>query len=207
MSRSLLLIVTFLLSLFSSHAPAAAVTSLKNFVDKVRTFRTEFSQTLLDQNFQIMQKTSGSMLFARPGKFRWGYETPYQQLIVGDGEYVWFYDQDLEQVTVRKLDLTLGSTPAALLAGEGTIEQDFDLQEIEVQGELEWLEAIPKSEETSFELIRLGFSHAGELREMILRDNLGQFTWLIFSQAEQNPELPDTLFQFTPPAGVDIIRD
>jgi len=207
MTRSLLLIVTFLLGLFSSHAPAAAIASLNNFVDKVQTFRAEFSQTLLDQNFQILQKTGGSMLFARPGKFRWSYETPYQQLIVGDGEYVWFYDQDLEQVTVRKLDLTLGSTPAALLAGGKTIEQDFDLQEIEAQGELEWLEAIPKSEETSFELIRLGFSHAGELREMILRDNLGQFTWLIFSQAEQNPELPDTLFQFTTPAGVDIIRD
>jgi len=186
---------------------AAAIASLNHFVEKVQTFRTAFSQTLLDQNFRILQKSSGSMLFARPDKFRWTYETPYQQLIVGDGERVWFYDQDLEQVTVRKLDLTLGSTPAALLAGGKAVEKNFDLQEIEAQGELEWLEAIPKSEESSFELIRLGFSRAGELREMILRDNLGQFTWLIFSQTEQNPELPDTLFQFTPPDGVDVIRD
>lgn len=207
MIRSLLIAVIFLFGLFSAQAQAAATASLNHFVDKVQTFRTAFSQTLLDQNFRILQKSSGSMLFARPGRFRWTYETPYQQLIVGDGERVWFYDQDLEQVTVRKLDLTLGSTPAALLAGGKTIEKDFDLQEIEAQGELEWLEAIPKSEESSFELIRLGFSRAGELREMILRDNLGQFTWLIFSQTEQNPDLPDTLFQFTPPDGVDVIRD
>jgi len=207
MIRSLLILVAFLLGLFSTQTPAAAIASLNNFVDKVQTFRAEFSQTLLDQKFRILQKSSGSMLFARPGKFRWTYEIPYQQLIVGDGERVWFYDQDLEQVTVRKLDLTLGSTPAALLAGGKAVEEDFDLQEIEAQGELEWLEAIPKSEETSFELIRLGFSRTGELREMILRDNLGQFTWLIFSQTEQNPELPATLFQFTPPANADIISD
>lgn len=207
MIRSLLIIIALLLSLFSSQVSAAAVASLKNFVDKVQTFRAEFSQTLLDQNFRVLQKSGGKMLFARPGKFRWSYDTPYQQLIVGDGVQVWFYDQDLEQVTVRKLDITLGSTPAALLAGGETIEQDFDLQEIEAQGELEWLEAISKSEDASFELIRLGFSRAGELREMILRDNLGQLTWLIFSHTEHNPALPDDLFQFTPPAGVDIIRD
>lgn len=208
MIRIPLIFIAILLVSFSSFTQAAAVTSLKVFVDKVLTFRAEFSQILLDQNFKIIQKTSGSMLFSRPGKFRWTYEHPYQQLIVCDGERVWFYDQDLEQVTVRKLDLTLGSTPAALLAGGKAIEQDFELQEIEVQeGQLEWLEAISKSEESSFELIRLGFSPSGELREMILRDNLGQFTWLIFSKTEQNPELADSLFQFTPPAGVDIIRD
>ncbi len=208
MLRLPLIIFIVLQVLFSSTTQAAAVASLKIFVDKVQTYQAEFSQTLLDQNFKIIQKTSGSMMFARPGRFRWTYESPYQQIIVGDGERVWFYDQDLEQVTVRKLDLTLGSTPAALLAGGKAIEEDFELQEIEAQeGQLEWLEAIPKSEETSFELIRLGFSRSGELREMILRDNLGQFTWLIFSKTEQNSELADSLFQFTPPVGVDIIRD
>ncbi|MDT8364103.1 MAG: outer membrane lipoprotein chaperone LolA [Nitrosomonas sp.] len=207
MTRLSLIPLVLLFGFLSSHAQAAAVTSLKNFVDKAQTFRAKFSQTLLDQNFQIIQKTSGSMMFARPGKFRWTYENPYPSLIVGDGEHVWFYDQDLEQVTVRKLDITLDSTPAALLAGGKAIEQDFELQEAETQGELEWLEAIPKNEEPSFELIRLGFSPSGELREMILRDNFGQFTWLIFSQIEQNPELPATLFQFTPPASADIIRD
>jgi outer membrane lipoprotein carrier protein len=186
---------------------ATAVESLKTFVDKVSTFRADFSQTLLDKNFRVIQKASGSMMFERPGKFRWTYEQPYQQLIVGDGKQVWFYDQDLDQVTVRQLDLALGSTPAALLAGSNTIERDFDLHEIDAQGQLEWLEAVPKNQESAFELVRLGFSQTGMLREMVLRDSFGQVTWLIFSRTEQNPVLEPDLFQFTPPAGADVIRD
>jgi len=186
---------------------ASAVASLKAFVNKALTFQANFSQTLLDKNFQVIRKASGSMMFERPGKFRWVYDQPYQQLIVGDGKQVWFYDQDLAQVTVHRLDQALGSTPAALLAGGNTIERDFNLQEIDVQGETEWLEAIPKNQENSFELIRLGFSKTGILREMVLRDSFDQVTWLIFSEIEQNPSLAPDLFQFTPPEGVDVISD
>lgn len=186
---------------------ASAVASLKAFVNKALTFQANFSQTLLDKNFQVIRKASGSMMFERPGKFRWVYDQPYQQLIVGDGKQVWFYDQDLAQVTVHRLDQALGSTPAALLAGGNTIERDFNLQEIDVQGETEWLEAIPKNQENSFELIRLGFSKTGILREMVLRDSFDQVTWLIFSEIEQNLSLAPDLFQFTPPEGVDVIRD
>lgn len=203
----LLLISALFGCLFPILVQAAAGESLKTFVSKTQTFRADFSQTLLDKNFQVVQKASGNMMFERPGKFRWVYEQPYEQLIVGDGEQVWFYDQDLAQVTVRRLDLALGSTPAALLAGGNTIEHDFDLQEINTQGQLEWVEAHPKNQEGTFELIRLGFSQTGILREMVLRDSFGQVTWLIFSRIEQNPELVPDLFQFTPPAGVDVIRD
>jgi outer membrane lipoprotein carrier protein len=204
----LIFMLGLLCALLTMQAQAAAVKSLKTFVDQALTFRADFSQTLLDKNLRVIQKASGSMMFERPGKFRWTYEQPYQQLIVGDGQRVWFYDQDLDQVTVRQLDLALGSTPAALLAGSNAIERDFDLLEIEAQeGQLEWLEAIPKSRESVFELIRLGFSQAGLLREMVLRDSFGQVTWLIFSQIEQNPTLAPDLFQFTPPAGADVISD
>jgi len=204
----LIFMLGLLCALLTTQAQAAAVKSLKTFVDQALTFRADFSQTLLDKNLRVIQKASGSMMFERPGKFRWTYEQPYQQLIVGDGQRVWFYDQDLDQVTVRQLDLALGSTPAALLAGSNAIERDFDLLEIEAQeGQLEWLEAIPKSRESVFELIRLGFSQAGLLREMVLRDSFGQVTWLIFSQIEQNPTLAPDLFQFTPPAGADVISD
>jgi outer membrane lipoprotein carrier protein len=204
----LIFMLGLLCALLTTQAQAAAVKSLKTFVDQALTFRADFSQTLLDKNLRVIQKASGSMMFERPGKFRWTYEQPYQQLIVADGQRVWFYDQDLDQVTVRQLDLALGSTPAALLAGSNAIERDFDLLEIEAQeGQLEWLEAIPKSRESVFELIRLGFSQAGLLREMVLRDSFGQVTWLIFSQIEQNPTLAPDLFQFTPPAGADVISD
>ncbi len=145
MIRSLLIITAFLLSLFSSQVPAAAVASLKNFVDKVQTFRAGFSQTLLDQNFRVLQKSGGSMLFARPGKFRWSYDTPYQQLIVGDGEQVWFYDQDLEQVTARKLDITLGSTPAALLAGGKQLNRILICRKSRRKGNLNGWKPVPKA--------------------------------------------------------------
>jgi len=123
---------------------AGAMNSLDSFVKDVRKSRAIFSQILLDKNAKIIQESNGTMQFERPGKFRWHYEKPYEQLIIGNGETVWFYDIDLNQVTVRKLDIAIGSSPAALLAGENTIESNFDLNEIGLQGELEWLEAKPK---------------------------------------------------------------
>lgn len=197
----------WLLCLFSLITQASAIDSLKAFVQKAQTFKAVFSQTLLDKNLQVVQEASGVMMFERPGKFRWTYEKPYQQLIVGDGAKVWFYDQDLNQVTVRQLDLAIGSSPAALLAGSSTIERDFNLTEIEVDDEIEWLEATPKAQESTFELIRMGFSQTGELREMVLRDNFGQFTLLVFTDLAANPVLAPDLFQFTPPEGADVISD
>ena len=93
------------------------------------------------------------------------------------------------------------------MAGSSTIERNFDLTEIEVNDEMEWLEAIPKTKESTFELIRMGFSQKGELREMVLRDNFGQFTLLVFTDLETNPVLASDLFQFTPPKGADVISD
>ncbi|SDW76968.1 outer membrane lipoprotein chaperone LolA [Nitrosomonas communis] len=197
----------WLLCLLPVFAQASAIDSLRTFVQKAQTFKAVFSQTLLNKNIQVMQEATGVMMFERPGKFRWTYEKPYQQLIVGDGSRVWFYDQDLNQVTVRRLDVAIGSSPAALLAGSSTIERNFDLAEIEVNDEMEWLEAIPKTKESTFELIRMGFSQKGELREMVLRDNFGQFTLLVFTDLETNPVLSPNLFQFTPPKGADVISD
>jgi outer membrane lipoprotein carrier protein len=204
MSRFILILLFFL---FSQLTYASAIDSLRSFVQQAHTFKAVFSQTLLDKNLQVMQEASGTMMFERPGKFRWVYEKPYQQLIVGDGSRVWFYDQDLNQVTVRQLDLAIGSSPAALLAGSSTIERDFELTDIDVQDDMEWLEATPRAKESTFELIRMGFSKAGELREMVLRDNFGQFTLLVFTDLDANLDLSPDLFQFTPPEGADVISD
>lgn len=204
MFRACLSLLLFLLSAF---AHASAIDSLKAFVQQAHTFKAAFSQTLLDKNLQVMQQASGVMMFERPGKFRWMYEKPYQQLIVGDGSRVWFYDHDLNQVTVRQLDLAIGSSPAALLAGGSAIERDFELAELEVHDDIEWLEAVPKAKESTFELIRMGFTPSGELREMVLRDNFGQFTLLAFTDLDTNPVLPPDLFRFTPPEGADVISD
>ena len=196
-----------MLSLFPIWVQASAVEHLREFVQKTQTFKASFHQKLLDQQYQVIQEASGSMMFQRPGKFRWVYEKPYQQLIVGDGNRVWFYDQDLNQVTVRQLDLAIGNSPAALLAGSSAIEKDFNLTDINVEDEIDWLEATPKHKETNFELIRMGFSKTGKLQEMILRDNFGQFTLLVFSETDFNPSLANELFQFKPPSGADVISD
>jgi outer membrane lipoprotein carrier protein len=190
-----------------SIAEASAISSLKTFVRDTRTVRATFSQTVLDRNMQVVQKGGGTMQFERPGKFRWVYEKPYKQLIVGDGAKVWFYDQDLNQVTVRKLDVAIGSSPAALLAGSGDIENDFDLSEINPEGDTEWLEAKPKARESTFEWVRLGFSRDGVLKAMELHDNFGQTTMLAFSRLERNPRIPAELFKFSPPEGADVISE
>lgn len=196
-----------LLCLFTSIAEAGAIHSLKTFIQDTRTVRAVFLQTVLDRNAQVVQRGSGTMQFERPGKFRWVYEKPYEQLIVGDGARIWFYDRDLNQVTVRKLDLAIGSSPAALLAGSSDIETSFDLTDIGLQGDTEWLEARPKTKEGTFEWVRLGFTPQGVLKAMELQDNFGQTTVLTFSGLERNPKLASELFKFNPPEGADVISD
>ncbi len=201
------LLLLLLASLMPALTEASATESLKNFIKETRTVRANFSQTLYDKNARTLQESKGTMLFERPEKFRWTYEKPYEQLIVGDGTQVWFYDQDLNQVTIRQFNIAIGSSPAALLAGSSTIEDNFVLNELGLQNEIEWLEAIPKSKESAFEFIQMGFSPDGMLRIMALRDSFGQTTLLTFSDLEKNPKLPIELFKFTPPANADVISD
>ncbi|MDO8334831.1 MAG: outer membrane lipoprotein chaperone LolA [Nitrosomonas sp.] len=206
-SRCARLLLLLLASLMPALTEAAATENLKNFIKETRTVRANFSQTLYDKNARTLQESKGTMLFERPEKFRWTYEKPYEQLIVGDGTQVWFYDQDLNQVTIRQFNIAIGSSPAALLAGSSTIEDNFVLNELGLQNEIEWLEAIPKSKESAFEFIQMGFSPDGMLRIMALRDSFGQTTLLTFSDLEKNPKLPVELFKFTPPANADVISD
>jgi outer membrane lipoprotein carrier protein len=195
-----------LLLLFPAMAVASGVDSLKNFLHHSRTVKAQFTQTVLDRNGKQVQAASGAMQFSRPGKFRWEYEKPYPQLIVGDGAKVWMYDTDLNQVTVKKLDQALGSTPAALLAGNNAIEQNFTLSEGVKNNGLEWVEASPKGKEGSFERIRLAF-RGSTLEVMELRDHFGQTTLIRFSGLELNPRLDPRLFAFAPPPGADVIGD
>jgi len=196
-----------LLIFASSDVSATAIENLKLFIRQTQTVQAHFSQALADKNARIIQRSSGIMQFERPDKFRWIYKTPYEQSIIGDGEKVWFYDHDLNQVTVRQFNIAIGSSPAALLAGSGAIEENFELVNLGKQEEIEWLEATPKNKDSTFEFIQMGFSLQGELQFMALRDNFGQTTYLTFSELNKNPKLPDNAFKFAPPEGVDIISE
>jgi outer membrane lipoprotein carrier protein len=199
--------LSFLLVAFSPlTVHATAVDQLKSFIQTTRSARADFSQAVFDRSGKKLQQASGTMAFSRPGKFRWAYQKPYEQLIVGDGESIWVYDKELDQVTVKRLDRALGSSPAALLAGSNEIENRFDLRDAGSRHGLEWLEATPKDKESTFESVRMGFD--GEsLVAMELRDHFGQTTTIRFSDVEKNPSLAPELFQFAPPKGADVIRD
>lgn len=196
----------FVVMLFPAVSNASAIEKLKAFVSATHSFRAHFEQSVANGKLGAAQHASGEMMFSRPGKFRWIYQKPYEQLIVGDSKKLWVYDADLNQVTSRNLDQAIGSSPAALLAGQNEIEKMYDLAEGKTENGIEWLEATPKSKESSFQGVRMGFSH-NELAVMELRDYFGQVTLIRFSQLEKNPHLSADLFKFTPPKGADVIGE
>ncbi len=193
-------------SLVSGSAHAGAIDRLHNFLETTKTLRADFAQIVVARNGKRPQHSAGVMMISRPGKFRWQIERPYSQLLVGDGEKIWMYDPDLRQVTVKKMDAALGSTPAALLVGGNSLEKNFNLRELGEREGLEWLEATPKAADGSFEKLQLGFS-GDSLKAMELFDNFGQTTSLVFSNLQRNPALPAAGFRFVPPAGADVIGE
>jgi outer membrane lipoprotein carrier protein len=187
-------------------AHGASIEMLKNLLQQTNSGKARFAQIVVDKNLKELQKATGTMQFVRPGRFRWEYDKPYEQTIVGDGAKLWIYDKDLNQVTVRKLDKALGGSPAALLAGSNEIEKSYDLTNLGPQEGLDWLEAIPKTKDTTFERVRLGFGKAG-LEAMELRDQFAQTTVIKFANVERNPKISPDVFRFTPPKGADVITD
>jgi len=187
-------------------ALSGSLERFSEFIDQTLTARGEFEQKIYDRNRTLLQESRGTLVFSRPGKFRWTYVKPYAQLIVGDGSRVWIYDEDLKQVTVKKLDQALGSTPAALLAGNNEAMRAFRLSDQGAKGGLEWLEATPRDKEGGFERIRMGFGASG-LEVMELLDGFGQTTVLRFRSFQRNPRLDPALFRFVPPKGADVIGD
>lgn len=194
-----------LLVLSSLASEAAGVDQLRTFLAQTQSARGSFSQTVLGRSGRKPQASSGTFEFARPGKFRWVYEKPYAQLLVGDGRRFWSYDRDLEQVTVKKIGDALGSSPAALLAGDA-LDRNFDIRNDGSGDGLEYIEARPKAQDSGFASVRMGF-RGGLPRVMEIHDNFGQTTLLRFDGFTPNPALSGSEFRFTPPPGVDVVGD
>jgi outer membrane lipoprotein carrier protein len=195
-----------LLVVFSAAAQAAAIERFKSFARSTQSARADFEQKVLDRSGKQVQLAKGSFVFQRPGKFRWVYAKPVDQVIVGDGERVWIHDRDLNQVTVRRLSKALGSTPAALLAGGADVEKAFELSEAAARDGLEWLEAKPREREAGFERVRMGFGADG-VEAMELLDHFGQTTQLRFTNLKRNPKVDPAEFRFTPPKGADVLGE
>ena len=201
MRRAMLALVA---ALFASLAQASSIERFQLYLRTTQSAQADFEQKVFDGRRTLLQTATGTFAFERPGRFRWVYATPTPQLIVGDGERVWIYDEDLAQVTVRRLARALGSTPAALLAGSADVAQAFEFTELGARNGLEWLEAKPRDAEAGFERIRLGMSAVG-VEAMELVDHFGQTTQLRFSNIERNPTLDPARFRFTPPPGTDVL--
>ena len=188
----------------ATSALASGLDQLHAFLEGTQSAQGSFRQTVANREGRTTQTSSGTFAFQRPGKFRWTYDKPFDQLIVGDGEKVWVYDRDLNQVIVRPLDAALGATPAALLAGDNALEKNFSLVAGGADNGIEYVDATPKTNESQFKRIRLGF--VDELpRRMLLTDAFGQTTELAFADVERNPKLAPDLFRFTPPKGADVV--
>jgi len=196
--------LSFAAGLLASTAYASGLDQLHAFLEGTQTAQGAFKQVVVNKDRRTTQATSGTFAFARPGKFRWTYEKPFDQLIVGDGEKVWIYDRDLNQVIVRKLDAALGSTPAALLAGDNALEKNFTLVAGGESNRLEFVDATPKAPESQFSRIRLGFVD-NLPRRMELTDAFGQTTELTFADVKRNPKLAADVFRFAPPQGADVV--
>jgi len=199
--------ISFVLFILPCAAHAAATDKLKAFVAATHSAQANFSQELLDKNGKRIQLVTGIMQFERPGKFRWEYQKPYEQIIVGDGKKFWLYDVDLNQVTVKKLDAALGNSPAALLSGSNEIERGFTLSDLGMKDDLDWLQAVPKKSETSFTKILMAFNSKSELVVMELHDSFGHRTVLRFSELKNNPSLSSQQFKFIPPQGADVLGE
>lgn len=182
------------------------VKQLKAFLKESKSLTADFKQVLINEAGNPVQTSYGVFYLQRPGKFRWDYLKPFQQQIVSNSGKVWFYDTDLEQVTIKKLDESLGSTPALLLSGDISLEDNFIMKDQGVDGDLQWVKLLPKNQESSFKYILIGLDK-GSLGGMELSDNFGQLTRIYFSNVILNPPLKQTLFQFNAPKGVDVFSD
>jgi outer membrane lipoprotein carrier protein len=203
--------------LVAQPAMASGTDQLKAFVAQVHAARGDFVQQEVrapskaqsaSDAVQVMPKnatSSGTFVFARPGKFIWSYEKPYQQVLQADGDKLFVYDKDLNQVTVRTLGGALGASPAAILFGSNDLEKNFTLHDAGVKGGIDWLELIPKAKDTQFQRVGIGFKD-GNLQAMELHDVFGNVTLLTFSNIQKNPSLPANAFRFTVPKGADVIN-
>jgi len=201
-----LAVITFLIMTIGVKAEQAPVEQLKSFLASTASLTADFKQVTLNESGQPDQISEGQFYLSRPGKFRWSYKKPFIQEIVSSVGKVWFYDADLEQVTIKKLDDSLGSTPALLLSGEIELEQNFILQQQGIDQDLQWIKLSPKNEDSGFKYILIGLND-GVLGGMELSDNFGQLTRIYFTKVKVNPQLDKSIFEFKAPEGVDVFEN
>lgn len=177
---------------------------LSLFLSRVQTMESDFRQTLFDTQGTELESVTGVFFLSRPDKFRWDYQEPYQQTIVTDGQSLWLYDKDLEQVSIKDMSVIVKDMPVTILSDYEDVKRHFVIKDIGQMYELSWTELIPKHEKSQYRSIRLGFDK-GRMVVMLIIDNFDQLTRIDFIKEVFNKKLDDSVFSFQPPEGVDII--
>ena len=198
--------VLLLIAPIAGFSATSGAHRIQDFFTSLKALEATFEQRLYDEQHELIETASGRFYLHRPRRLRWEYLTPYRQQIVTDGKRIWIYDVDLEQVTVRPLNKTLDYTPAAILIENRPFSQDFIVRTLSPKHGLEWIELIPRSEDSGFTAIRVAFNSRG-LQRMELVDRFGQLTQLQFTNVIQHPSLDAGLFVFEPPPGVDVFEE
>ena len=178
--------------------------SLDTFLANTQTIEARFQQKLLDNKGILLQQSAGQFTLKRPGKFIWNYRLPYPQLIVSNGKKIWVFDSELEQVSIKQYSEMLSGAPVALLDQRKKIEDDFVITDAGIVQGQNWVKLKPRSADSEFLEIHVGMAN-GNLKSMRLMDSFGQTTSIEFEQMQTNVPLEDSLFEFKPPAGVDVI--
>lgn len=186
-------------------AQAAPKDDLQQFVDGVQTLSAEFKQVQSDEKGKVLSTSTGHMWLSRPGRFRWSYETPYQQLMVCDGKTLWMYDPDLTQVTIRPANEALLGTPAALLSQRSTLSDQFKLEDGGSNGKIRVVRLKPKSGDSDFKAIELSLKN-GIPQQMKFLDQLGGSSTVSFTKVETAVQLDESLFKFVVPKGTEVIE-
>jgi outer membrane lipoprotein carrier protein len=206
------LIATFLIATGAQLASADGLKSLESFMKGSQTGRADFTQVVTsppkDGQAARTKTSSGSFEFQRPGRFKFIYKKPFEQTIVADGQTLWLYDADLNQVTQRTQAQALGSTPAALVASApdlSALKAEFTLEAAPDQDGLQWVLARPKAKDDQLQSVRVGFS-GEQLAALDILDSFGQRSAIRFTGMQTNAALPPGTFQFKPPAGADVLK-
>ncbi len=195
-----------LIALFcAAEVSASPATDVEKYLNGLASWSADFEQTIDDGHGNVLRSAAGRLYLQRPGKFRWDYSQPSEQLVLADGKQIWFYDKDLAQANVRDMDTSLASTPASLLSGSSSVGTQFNVTAMPPSAGLQWFQLLPKHADTDFQVVRIGFNKSGELASMFLADKLNQITQLTFANSKRNDKFAPDLFSFVPPPGVDVI--
>ena len=183
---------------------AKGLATLEAFLGGVRSLTADFTQELYSADERLLETETGTFALERPNRFRWSYVEPSELTVVGDGQKLWMYDVELAQVTVAPLDESAASSPAMLLSGDRGVRETFDVVQTYAVDGLEWVKLEPKADASDFISVLIGFK-GNAPQQLELVDGLNQVTRIQFANVVVNPDLADTVFEFAPPPGVDVI--